>query len=97
MAGFVDNPPKRENGLSQTNEKGPRSVRGGCTPCPTKALVRPPCAPWEEAPTGSLTPGQHDSENSYCKVQGMAGKGRHGVDGISKGLARKHNGGLSLG
>ena len=44
-------------------------MRGGCTPCPIRALVRPPSAPWDQAPGGPPEPGKQYQEVSDGKVE----------------------------
>ena len=68
-------------------------MRGSCTPCPIKALARPPHAPWEIASERSSDPRKCSNEESYSKIQRSAGEGRHGICGMSGGLARRHDGG----
>ena len=48
---------------------------------------------WEEAPPISPKLGKHGNEESYGKVQGSAGEGRHGICGMPRVLARRHDGG----
>ena len=66
---------------------------GSCTPCPVKALARPACAPWEEAPARSPNPKKCVNEESYGKVQGSGGERRHDICGMPEDLARRHDGG----
>ena len=73
--------------------EGRRRVRERRSMCPIKAFARPPRAPWEEAPSRSPKLGKHGNKESYDKVQGSAGKGRHGICGIPGVLARRHDGG----
>ena len=54
-------------------------------------------APWEEAPVGPPKLGQRDSEGSYGKVQRSAKEGPHTISGMPGGLARRPNGGHSVG
>ena len=56
-------------------QKGPRSVRVSCAPCPIKALARPPRAPWEEAPAGSPKSGKHINERAMVRCRGAREKG----------------------
>ena len=60
-------------------------MRGNFTSRPIKALVRPPRTPWEEAPARSPNPRKCCNEESYGKVQGSAGEGRHGIWGMPGG------------
>ena len=57
-------------------------MRGSCTSRPIKALTRPPRTLWEEAPTRSPNPRKYHNEESYGKVQGSVGEGRHGICGM---------------
>ena len=66
-------------------------MRGSCTPCPVKALARPPRAPWEKAPARSPNSGKCVNEESYGKIQGSAGEGRHAICRMPKGLAIRHD------
>ena len=68
-------------------------MRGSCTSRPIKALARPPRTPWKEAPARSPNPRKCGDEESYGKVQGSAGEGRHGFCGMPGGFARRHDGG----
>ena len=68
-------------------------MRGSGTPCPVKALTRPPRPPWVEDPARSPNPGKCANEESYGKIQENVGKGRHGICGIPWGVARRHDGG----
>ena len=63
-------------------------MRGSCTPCPIKALARTPRATRKEAPARSPKLGKYGNEESYGKVQGSAGEGRHGICGMPGGLAK---------
>ena len=56
-------------------------MRGSCTLRPIKALTRPPSTPLEEVPARSPNPRKCGDEESYGKVYGSAGKGRHGICG----------------
>ena len=79
--------------LSQTN-RGVGGVCVGVVPLVRiKALARPPRTPWEDAPARSPNPRKYDNGESYGKVQGSAGEGRHGICGMPEGLARIHDGG----
>ena len=68
-------------------------MRGSCTPRPIKARARPPRTPREEAPARSSNPGTYGNGESYGKIQGSTGKGRHGICEVPGGLARRHDGG----
>ena len=68
-------------------------MRGSCTSRPIKALARPPRTPWEKVPARSPNPRKCDNEESYGKVQGSAGEGRHGICKIRDGFAKRHDGG----
>ena len=68
-------------------------MRRNYTPCPIKAFARLPRAPWENAPARSPKPGKCGNEQSYGKIQGNAGGGRHGICVIPGGLAIRHDGG----
>ena len=68
-------------------------MRGSCISRPIKALTRPPRTLWEEAPSRSPNPRKYHNEESYGKVQGSVGEGRHGICGMPGGLARRHDGG----
>ena len=72
---------------------GRRSVRGGCTSRPIKALARSPRTPWEEAPARSPNPRKCGYKESYVKVEGSAGKGCHGICRMPGVFARRHDGG----
>ena len=67
-------------------------MHGSCTSRPIKALARPLRTPWEEAPARSPDPGKCAIEESYGKVQGSAGGGRHGISGMPGGLASRRHG-----
>ena len=54
-------------------------MRGSCTSRPIKALARLPLTPWEEAPARSPNPRKGGDEESYDKVEGSAGEGRHDI------------------
>ena len=69
-------------------------MRGSCTPCPIKALARPPRAPWEEAPARSPKLRKYSNGESYSKIQGSAGEGRHGICEMPGGLTKYTMGGL---
>ena len=71
-------------------------MRGSCAPCPITALTRLPRAPWEKAPAGSPKRTKYGNEESYSKVQGSAGEGRHGICGMPGDFARSHDGGLPV-
>ena len=68
-------------------------MRESRAPCPIKTLTCPPRAPWEEALTGCPKPEKYGNAESYGKVQGSAGKSRHGICGMPEGFARRHDGG----
>ena len=68
-------------------------MRGSCTSCPIKALARPPRTPWEEAPARYLNPRKCGDNESYGKVLGSAGEGRHGICRMPRVFARRHDGG----
>ena len=68
-------------------------MRGSCTPRPIKAFARPPRTPWEKALASSSKRVKYGNEESYGKVQGSAGEGRHDICGMSEDLARRYNGG----
>ena len=69
------------------------NVRGSCTSRPIQALARAPRTPSEEIPVRPPNPRKFGSEESYSKVQGSAGEGRHGICRMSGGLAGRHDGG----
>ena len=71
-------------------------MRGSCTSRPIKALAHPPRTPWEEAPARSLNSRKFGNEESYGKVQGSTGEGRHGICGMPGDLARRHDGGTPV-
>ena len=66
---------------------------GVVSPCPTKALARPLCAPLEEAPEESPKCGKKGNKESYGKIQGIVGEWCHEICGIPGNLARNHVGG----
>ena len=66
-------------------------MRGSCTWRPIKVFARPSRIPWDEAPARSPNNGKYRNEESYGKVQGRAGDGRHGICGIPGGLARRYD------
>ena len=91
--GRVGNLARRGEITEPDQPKRPRSIRGDCAPCPTKALAYPSHALWEEALAAPPNPGPHDNKESCGKVQGDTGKGRrHGICALPWGLARVHNG-----
>ena len=46
--------------------------------------------------THTQNPGKCGNEESYGKIQGSVGEGRHSVCRLPKGGARKHDGGPSV-
>ena len=93
MGGSVGNSSQRGERAESDQLKRSRNVSGGCPPCPIKVLSRPPRAPWEDAPAGSLKPGQHDDGDRKGEVQGSAGEGRHGICEMPGSLSRRPDGG----
>ena len=67
-------------------------MRGSCTTCPITSLVRPPRAPWEEAPARPPQLGKHGNKESYGKVQRSAGEGRYDICRMPGVLERSHDG-----
>ena len=47
-------------------------------------------------PVRSPNPRKCGNEESYGNVQGSTGEGRHGICGMPRGLARRHNGGAPV-
>ena len=68
--GGVGQREKWEDPMATQSDKlrGRRSLRGSGTSRPIKALARPPCTPWEEAPARSPNPRKCGDEESYGKV-----------------------------
>ena len=82
----------RENELSQTN-RGVGELCVGVVPRVHSKLSRPPGAPWEEVLARSPTFGKCGNEDSYGKVKGSGGEGRHDICRMPGIFARRHDGG----